>query len=120
MTKTETREAQTDAAPPGISAGMAAAMMPLSLGSSLAATWLEGVTRMQGEWARFVADRLRKDAEAQHELFACRSPLKAQTLGAAFMHKAVQDYLTEAARISSMGTKVAQNLNGNADGGRNA
>lgn len=120
MKTSETKKPQSDAAPPGIAAGMAAAMLPMSLGSSMAAKWLEGVTQMQSEWARFVADRLRKDAEAQHEIFACRSPVQAQTMGAAFMHEAFQDYLTEAARISSMGTKVARDVDDNAHGGRRA
>ncbi|MEM7645088.1 MAG: phasin family protein [Pseudomonadota bacterium] len=93
---------------PAIAAGMAVAMMPWSIGAHMATTWMEGVTRMNGEWARFVADRLKQDAETQHEVFTCGSPIEAQRLGAAFLRKSVEDYMTEAARISSMGLRVAK------------
>ncbi|CTQ50348.1 phasin family protein [Jannaschia donghaensis] len=107
MTKKTSPDTSSDVRDPMI-AGMAAAAVPWTVGSRMATAWMEGVTRMNGEWARFVADRLAHDAETQHEIFTCRSPLEAQQLGAAFVHRAMNDYLAEAARLATVGAKAAQ------------
>ncbi|CUH34997.1 hypothetical protein JSE7799_01079 [Jannaschia seosinensis] len=101
-TKTKTQDK------PAAAAGMGLAAVPWTVGGGLAATWLESVTRMNGEWAGFIAGRLKSDAEAQHQIFACGSPLEAQMLSVRFMQRAVDDYLTEAARIAAVGMRVAQ------------
>ncbi|MEM7488283.1 MAG: phasin family protein [Pseudomonadota bacterium] len=108
MPRTKAAETAVEPDPPAIAAGLAVAMMPWSIGTHMATAWLEGVTRMNGEWARFVADRLRRDAETQHEIFACGSPVEAQRLGAAFLRRTVEDYMTEAVRISAMGIRVTE------------
>ncbi len=95
--KTTEPEAKT------ITADMDVTMIPWSLGAQMATTWIDGVTRMNDTWAHFVADRLKQDAEIQHDIFTCGSPLEAQRLGAEFLLKTMQDYMSEADRISSMG-----------------
>lgn len=96
--------------PPGVATGMAVAMMPWSVGAQMAAAWIEGVTRMNGEWARFVAERLKQDAETQHRIFTCGSPVEAQALTADFLRRTIDDYLTETARLSSLGSRVADDI----------
>lgn len=112
MTKTQAEAPTVDTAaaraPGMVPNGMALAMMPYSVASRLATSWLEGVTHMNGEWARFVGERLEKDAEAQHKIMRCGSPIAAQSLQADFLHQVISDYLVEASRISSIGIRAAQ------------
>lgn len=102
MPKPSEAAARPDAAPPAIAAGTALALMPWMIGGRIATAWLEGATRLNGEWARFVADRLAQDAQTQHEILACRTPAEGQRIGAAFLQRAVHDYIAESARLSSL------------------
>ncbi|SFI29090.1 hypothetical protein [Jannaschia pohangensis] len=108
MTQPDKQTTARTSASDASNVGFAMSLMPWSVGTRMAMTWLEGATRIQGEWTRFVAERLAKDAEMQHALLACQSPTEARQMGTDFLHCAVSDYLTETARITAMGSHLSQ------------
>ncbi|SDZ40370.1 hypothetical protein SAMN05444004_11342 [Jannaschia faecimaris] len=108
MTERQSKSPKIDAPFPASAASSMFPMVPWAIGAQMPLTMLEGATRIQGEWARFLAERLTKDAEIQHQLFNCTSPTDAQQIGANFVHDIVSDYLTETARITAMGSQVSQ------------
>ncbi|WP_298432453.1 hypothetical protein [uncultured Jannaschia sp.] len=104
------RASTSDKAPqvtaPAVPEGLAMAMAPWFVATHATAAWIEGLTQMNGEWARFMGERLGRDAETQHAIFGCSSPLEAQQVATAFMRKTMEDYMTEAVRFSAMGARV--------------
>jgi Phasin protein len=66
--------------------------------------WLESWTKLAGESARFVTQRLEQDMDLLAKMRACRSPLELLQLQSAFMQRALVDYMQEAGKLADMET----------------
>jgi hypothetical protein len=71
---------------------LASAMM---LGQPAAKAWAE----VMNESARFVADRLQKDVEAQQALLKCKTPAEVAQVQSEFFQTAIEEYTEEAKRM---------------------
>lgn len=68
--------------------------------------YVEGVAEMNQEMTRFVAERLRYDAEFGHALAGCRSFAQAAEMQQEWVRRAAEDYMTEAKKLGEIGQKV--------------
>lgn len=66
-------------------------------------TWLEKITGINAELARFVADRIREDIKAQHDVLHCISTKDLQAAQFAFIETAYTHYMSETAKLVKMG-----------------
>ncbi|MCR9072184.1 MAG: phasin family protein [Alphaproteobacteria bacterium] len=68
--------------------------------------YVEGMAELNREMTRFVAERLRYDAEFGHALTGCHSFAQAAEMQQEWVRKATEDYMTEAKRLGEIGQKV--------------
>ena len=66
--------------------------------------WLDSWTKLAGESARFVTQRLEQDMDLLAKVRACKSPLELLQLQSAFMQRALVDYMREATKLADMET----------------
>jgi len=66
----------------------------------------ENVARVRQQVAEFVADRIRQDLEVQSELLGCRNIEQLGAVQSKFFRNAVDQYVTESARMLSLGTEM--------------
>ncbi|MDF1793486.1 MAG: phasin family protein [Thalassobaculaceae bacterium] len=84
---------------------------PLLEATSLAVSrYVEGVAELNQEMTRFVAERLRYDAEFGHALTGCRSFVQAAEMQQEWVKKAADDYTAEAKKLGEIGQKIAADV----------
>lgn len=86
-----------------------------ALGPALPATWLgsawfENMSDLGSELMSFVADRIKEDVRVQHELLHCKSLTEIQTVQAAFLQKAFDQYQAETGKLVEMTGDMAAKL----------
>jgi hypothetical protein len=62
------------------------------------------------EMTRFVAERLRYDAEFGHALTGCQSVAQASEMQQEWVKKAADDYLAEAKKLGAIGQKIVADV----------
>ena len=67
--------------------------------------YVEGMAERNQEMTRFVAERLRYDAEFGHALAGCGSFAEAAEMQQEWMKKAADDYMAEARKLGEIGQK---------------
>lgn len=67
----------------------------------------EGLSRYNEEFLTFVNGRLKEDFAAPQHLMTCTTPQEVYDLYMQFFQTAVKQYLTEAERLTSLGSNVA-------------
>ncbi|SDG11273.1 MULTISPECIES: phasin family protein [Thalassobaculum] len=72
--------------------------------------YVEGMAELNQEMTRFVAQRLRYDAEFGHALAGCGSFVQAAEMQQEWMKKAADDYMTEAKKLGEIGQKVVSDV----------
>lgn len=72
--------------------------------------YVEGMAELNQEMTRFVAQRLRYDAEFGHALAGCGSFVQAAEMQQEWMKKAADDYMTEAKKLGEIGQKVVSHV----------
>ena len=72
----------------------------------LGAAWFETLGDMSAEVLSFVADRVKEDVKAQHEMMHCKSPSELQHIQSQFLQKAIDQYQAETGKLVDMGSKV--------------
>lgn len=72
--------------------------------------YVEGIAELNQEMTRFVAGRLRYDAEFGHALTGCGSLVQAAEMQQEWMKKATDDYLAEAQRLGEIGQKIVTEM----------
>lgn len=68
--------------------------------------YVQGIAELNQEMTRFVAQRLRYDAEFGHALTGCGSFVKAAEMQQEWVKKAADDYLAEAQKLGEIGQKI--------------
>ncbi|MEH6741071.1 MAG: phasin family protein [Sulfitobacter sp.] len=68
--------------------------------------WIEALNDMSAEVVGFVADRIKEDVKAQHEILHCKDPANLQQIQSQFMQKAMDQYKAETGKLVEMGTKA--------------
>ncbi|MEQ8586640.1 MAG: phasin family protein [Thalassobaculaceae bacterium] len=68
--------------------------------------YVEGVAELNQEMSRFVAERLRCDAEFGHALADCQSVAKAAEMQQEWIRKAAEDYASEARKLGELGQRL--------------
>ncbi|WPZ35430.1 phasin family protein [Thalassobaculum sp. OXR-137] len=72
--------------------------------------YVEGMAELNQEMTRFVAQRLRYDAEFGHALAGCGSFVQAAEMQQEWMKKAADDYMAEAKRLGEIGQKLVSDV----------
>ena len=72
--------------------------------------YVEGMAELNQEMTRFVAARLRHDAEFGHALAACQSVGEAAKMQQDWVKKAADDYVAEAKRLGEIGQKLVHDV----------
>ena len=72
--------------------------------------YVEGMAELNQEMTRFVAARLRHDAEFGHALSACQSVGQAAQMQQDWVKKAADDYVAEARKLGEIGQKLVQHV----------
>jgi hypothetical protein len=83
-------------------------------GQPAAKAWME----IMNESARFVADRLQKDVEAQQALLQCKTPEDVVEVQTEFFQTAMTQYTEEAQRIFALMSGAAEEVVEDAKSGR--
>ena len=65
--------------------------------------WLEKLADINAELARFVADRIREDVKAQHDMLHCKSTKDLQAAQVAFIETAYAQYRAQTGKLVKMG-----------------
>ena len=68
--------------------------------------WLEKAAEINKEVARFVADRIREDANTQSALLQCRSAEELQKIQMKFLEKTYAQYTLETGKLIKMGMEM--------------
>lgn len=68
--------------------------------------YVEGVAELNQEMSRFVAERLRYDAEFGHALTGCHSVAEATEMQQEWIRKAAEDYAGEARKLGEIGQRM--------------
>lgn len=74
--------------------------------------YVEGMAELNQEMTRFVAERLRYDAEFGHALTGCHSFAKAAEMQQEWIKKAAEDYASEARKLGEIGQKIVADSTG--------
>ncbi len=72
--------------------------------------YVEGMAELNQEMTRFVAERLRYDAEFGHALAGCGSFVQAAEMQQEWMKKAADDYMAEARKLGEIGQKLVSDV----------
>ena len=67
----------------------------------------EGLSRYNEEILKFVNSRLKEDFAVPQDLMTCTTPQEVYNVYTEFFQKAMQQYLAEAERLTSLGSGVA-------------
>jgi hypothetical protein len=74
----------------------------MAAGGQVMGQWLNGMTELSQEIARFTQQRLQEDAEAWMQLASCRSVEEAFACQQRFAETAMKQYFDEATRLSQL------------------
>ena len=72
--------------------------------------YVAGVAELNQEMTRFMAERLRYDAEFGHALAGCGSFAKAAEMQQEWVKKAADDYMAEAQKLGEIGQKLVSDV----------
>lgn len=72
--------------------------------------YVEGIAELNQEMTRFVAERLRYDAEFGHALAGCGSFVQAAEMQQEWVKKAADDYIAEAQKLGEIGQKFVSDV----------
>lgn len=72
--------------------------------------YVEGMAELNQEMSRFVAQRLRYDAEFGHALAGCGSFVQAAEMQQEWMKKAADDYMAESQKLGEIGQKLVSDV----------
>ena len=72
--------------------------------------YVEGMAELNREMSRFVAERLRCDAEFGHALAGCGSFVQAAEMQQEWVKKAADDYMAEAQKLGEIGQKFVSDV----------
>lgn len=72
--------------------------------------YVEGIAELNQEMTRFVAERLRYDAEFGHALTGCGSLVQAAEMQQEWIKKAADDYMAEAQKLGEIGQKFVSDV----------
>ncbi|MFQ1701616.1 phasin family protein [Loktanella agnita] len=82
------------------------AISQLAALSWMGSTWVEAISEMGSEVARFVAERISEDVKAQHALLHCKSLSEMHAVQAAFLERAYDQYTAETDKLLERGGAI--------------
>ncbi len=71
--------------------------------------WIEGMGDLGAEVLGFVAERVKEDVNAQHEMLHCKDFTELQKLQSKFLQKAIEQYTAETGKLVEMSNAVITN-----------
>ena len=76
----------------------------------MGAAWAEAMSGLGGEVMRFLAQRVQEDVGLQQRLLHATSLDEARHIQAAFVQKAIDQYVAETGRMVELGEEITQKL----------
>ncbi|MDW3223846.1 MAG: phasin family protein [Paracoccaceae bacterium] len=73
---------------------------------NMSTVWLEAISDMGAEVAGFLAERIKEDVKTQHEILHCKNVGDMQSIQAAFIQKAMDQYQEETGKLLKIGTEA--------------
>lgn len=74
----------------------------------MSAAMMEAFSDLSAEVIGFMADRIKEDLKAQHEILHCKDVGELQHVQAQFIQKAIDQYQAETGKLVEMSSKVFQ------------
>ncbi len=79
-------------------------------------TMLENMSAMGSEVTQFIADRIKEDVKAQHQIIHCKDAGELRKIQSDFVQNAIEQYTTETGKLVEMSNKfMTSALKGNAN-----
>ena len=72
----------------------------------MSTNWIEAMAELNSEVVSFVADRIREDVQAQHEILHCKSLQDLQKTQMNFLEKAYEQYTSETGKLIKMSMDI--------------
>ena len=66
------------------------------------AAWSEAMSEISAEFATFLAERIREDVRTQHKILHCKDVGELQSIQAAFLQTAIDQYQSETGKLLEM------------------
>lgn len=70
-------------------------------------SWIEAMTNMSAEMAKFMADRVQQDVKTRQDILQTKGITDVQRIQAEFFQKAMDDYSAEMTKLVEMGKGLA-------------
>lgn len=88
-----------------------AEMQRAGLGSLnwMGVAWLEAMGDLGAEVASFIAERIREDVKAQHDILHCKTAAELQHVQGQFVQRAIDEYTAETGRIVELERQLWEN-----------
>ena len=102
--------AKNESVDPAISASLAD-LQKIGFGNmtGFGTAWIEGMSDLGAEVLGFVANRVKEDVQAQHEMLHCKDLTELQKMQTKFVKKAIEQYTAETGKLVDMSNSVISN-----------
>lgn len=103
-------KAESDTSDPALAATLAN-LQKLGFGNmtGFGTAWIEGMSDLGAEVLGFVANRIKEDVKAQHEMLHCKDLGELQKMQNDFVQKAIEQYTAETGKLVEMSNSMITN-----------